>query len=108
MRRWIGWCSVTNSGSAAPVLDAVVVGGEAVGDAPEDGLGAAAGVDFAVDAADVGLDGVRAEVGQPGDVGVVFALGDEGEDLGFAVGEAFAASGPVLSRRGPFTGSADR
>jgi hypothetical protein len=52
-----------------------------VGDAPEDGLGAACDVDLAVDGADVGLDGVGAEVGECGDLGVAAALGDQGEDL---------------------------
>jgi len=51
--RWLG--------AAAPVVDAVVVHAESVLDAPEDGLGAAGHLDLAVDTADVGLDGVRAE-----------------------------------------------
>ena len=45
----------------APVIDAVVVGQESVGHAPQHGLGAAAHADLAVGGADVGLDGVLAE-----------------------------------------------
>ena len=81
------------SGSAAPVVDAVVVGGEAVADAPQHGLRPAGDADLAIDRADVGLDGVGAEVGQCRDLGVALALGDQGEDLRLAVGEAFARPG---------------
>ena len=83
------------SGAAAPVIDAVVVGGEAVVDAPQHRLGAAADVDLPVDRADVGLHGVGAEEGQGGDLGVALALGDQGEDFGFPVGQALAATRPV-------------
>src|SRR5664279_283560 len=88
-------CLAAWSGPAAPVVDAVVVGSEPVPDAPEDGLGAATDLDLAVDRADVGLDGVRAEEAQRSDLGVVLALGDEGENLGFAVGESLASARPV-------------
>ena len=53
-----------SSGAAPPVVDPVVVGHEAVLHAPQDGLGATGHIDLAVDRADVGLHGVRAEVGQ--------------------------------------------
>ena len=81
------------------MFDAVVVGSEAVVYPPEDGLGSAADVDFAVDRPDVGLHGVGAEVGQPRHVGVALALGDEGEDLGFSVAETFASPGPIKADR---------
>ena len=96
------------SGSAAPVVDAVVVGGEAVVDAPQHGLGAAGDADLAVDGADVGLDGVGAEEGQRGDVGVALALGDQGEDLGLTVAQALAAAGPVEPVRAAGLGRAGR
>src|SRR5215203_985846 len=92
------------SGSASPVVDAVAIWCEAVSDSPEDGLGAAVDADLAVAAADVGLDGVGAEVGEPGHVGVAEALGDEGEDLGLAVGQAFAAARPVQAVGGAWPG----
>ena len=50
---------------------------------------------LAVGRADVGLDGVDAEVHQLGQLGVGLALRDEGDDLGLAVGEAFGATGPI-------------
>ena len=53
------------SGSAAPVVDAAMVGLEAVVDAPQHGLGAAVGTDLAVGGADVRLDRVDRQVGQP-------------------------------------------
>ena len=83
------------SGPATPVVDAMVVGGETVSDAPQDGLGAAGHVDLAVDGADVGLDRVRAKESRGGDLGVTFALGDQREYLGFPVSEPFVSAGPV-------------
>jgi hypothetical protein len=77
------------------VFDAVVVGGEAACDTPENGLGAAGDVDPAVDGADVGLDGIGAEIGQSGDVGVVFALGDQRQDLRLSITEPFTSAGPI-------------
>jgi hypothetical protein len=74
-----GWKDGSRLG--APGGDAVAVGGESVGDASEDGLGAAGDVDLAVDGADVGLDGVRAEVGQCGAFRVAAALGDQRRGL---------------------------
>ena len=70
---------------------------EAVFHTPQDSLGPTADVDLAVDGADVGLDGVRAEVGECGDLGVAPALGDQGEDFCFAVGEAFSATSTMPS-----------
>src|SRR6476620_7631902 len=87
------------SRAAAPVLDAAVVGGEAVVDAPEDRLGAARDVDFSVDHANVGLDGVWAEEGEDRHLRIAPSLGDQCEDLRFAVGEAFSAPRPVQSVR---------
>src|SRR4051794_6658931 len=92
------------SGTAAPVLDPVVIWREAVPDAPEHRLGPAAGADLAIDRADVGLHRVRAEVGQVRHLGVAHALGDEREDLRLPVGEAFAATRPVQPRRTPRPG----
>src|SRR5687768_8351023 len=66
------------SGSSAPVFDAVVVGCEAVTNAPQNRLGAAGDLDLAVDGSDVGLDGVRAEMGQGCHLGVAVALSDQG------------------------------
>src|SRR6476620_11664865 len=85
------------SGAATPVVDAIVVSGESVSDAPQDGLGAAGHLDLAVDGADVGLDGVRAKESRGGDLGVAFALGDQREYLGFPVSEPFVSAGPVLA-----------
>lgn len=89
-----------------PVVDAVVVRGEAVADA---GLGAAGRADLAIDGADVGPDRVGAEVGEAGDIRVALALGDEREDLRLAVGDALEASGPVQAgrTRGAAAGVAD-
>src|SRR3954464_15714951 len=47
----------------APVVDPVVVGGEAVVDAPQDCLGATGDTDLAVERADVGLHGVGRQIG---------------------------------------------
>src|SRR5215212_2945886 len=80
--------------TALPVFDAVVVWREAVFDTPEHGLGSAADADFAVDRADIRLHGVRAQKGEPCDVGVAHALGDERQNLGFAVAEPFSAPWP--------------
>ena len=77
------------------MLDAVVVGQEPVVHAPQHGLGAAVDVDLAVERADVGLDGVGAQVGQGGDLGVALALGDQRQDLRLAVGEALSPAGPL-------------
>lgn len=82
------------------MVEAVVVGGEAVVYAPEDGLGAAGDADLAVGGANVGLDRVRAQVGELGDLGVAFSLGDQGQDLALAVAQPFAAPGPVQPGRG--------
>src|SRR6476620_9485905 len=91
------------SGPATPVVDAMVVSGESVSDAPQDGLGAARHLDLAVDGADVGLDGVRAKESSGGDLGVAFALGDQREYLGFPVREPFVSAWPVQAdcRTGP-------
>ena len=78
---------------AAPLVDAAVVGGEAVVDSPEDRLGATCYRGLAVDPADIGLHGVGAQVGQGGDVGVAFALRDQREYFRFTVGEPFTAAG---------------
>ena len=51
--------------------------------------------DLAVGGADVGLDRVQAEERRRGDLGVALALGDQGEDLRLAVGEALGPAGPV-------------
>jgi hypothetical protein len=80
-------------------FDPVMVGGEAVRDAPQHCLGTAADVDLAVDRADVGLDRVRAQERQPCDIRVALSLGDQGEDLRFAVGQTLAAAGPVQTGR---------
>ncbi len=85
---------------AAPVVDAVVVGSEAVVHAPEHSLGAAGDVDLAVDGADVGLDGIGAEEGQRRDVGVALALGDQSQDLGLAIGQSLVPAGPVQTHGG--------
>src|SRR4029079_19554120 len=84
-------------GPAPPVFDAVVVRREAMTDAPEHGLGSAADLHLAVDRPNVGLHGVGAQVGQPCHVGIALALRDESEDLGLAVAESLAATGPVKS-----------
>src|SRR6476646_1723165 len=63
-------------------------------------LGAARDVDFSVDHANVGLDGVWAEEGQDRHLRIAPSLGDQCEDLRFAVGEAFSAPRPVQSVRG--------
>ncbi len=76
-----------------------MVGREAVRDAPEHGLGAAGHVDLLVNAPDIRLHSVGAEVGERGDVSVALALGDEGEDLGLEVGESFVPPGPVKAPR---------
>ena len=68
---------------------------EPVVDAPQHGVGSAGHADLAVGGADVGLDGVDAEVHHLGDLGVGPALRDEREDLRLAIGEAFGAPGPV-------------
>src|SRR5918912_1059740 len=86
------------SGAVAPALDAPVVRSEAVLHAPEDRLRATAGVDLAIDRADVGLHGVGAEVGQVGYLRVAHPLGDERQDLGFAVGQPLASAWPVEPR----------
>ena len=70
-------------------------------DAPENGLGSAADVNFAVDRPDVGLHGVGAQVRQPCHIGIALALRDESEDLGLAVAESLAAAGPVKSDGAP-------
>ena len=80
------------------MFDTVVVRSEAVLDAPQDSLGPAADADLAVDRADVGLHGVGAEIGQRRDLGVALALGDESQDLGLAIAEAFASAGPIQPR----------
>jgi hypothetical protein len=64
------------SGPSAPVFDAVMVRGEAVVNAPQNRLGATGDVDLAIDRSDVGLYGVRAEVGECCYLSVAFALGD--------------------------------
>ena len=86
------------SRTAAPVVDAVVIG-PAVLDAPQDGVRSRGHADSSVRGADVGLDGVDAEVHDRGDLDVGLALRDERKDLGFAVGEALAASWPIQSNR---------
>jgi hypothetical protein len=63
------------------VVDAVVVGFEAVVDAPEHGLGAAGRADLPVGAADVRLDRVLRQVAEGGDLGVALALRDQRQDL---------------------------
>jgi hypothetical protein len=45
---------LARSGPSAPVFDAVMVGGEAVANAPQNGLGAAGDVDLAIERSDVG------------------------------------------------------
>ena len=82
-------------GAAFPVLDAVVVGIEAVPHAPEHCLGPAGRIDLAVQVANVGLDGVRAEMGQPRDLRVALPLGDQREDLRLPVRQPLGTSGPV-------------
>lgn len=52
-----------------------------------DGLGATANIEFAVDVAGVDFDGVGGEKEFVGDLAVGEAVGDEGEDFEFAVGE---------------------
>src|SRR5437879_6145226 len=65
-----------------------VAGGDQPGLIGEcDERGAVAAVEFAQDVADVGLCGERADDEPPGDLGVAEALGDEAEDLAFAVGQ---------------------
>src|SRR3954452_20147078 len=83
------------SGSVAPVVDASMVGAEAVLDTPQHGLGAAGDADLAVRGADVGLDRVRTEVGERGDVVVRFALGDQREDLRLTVAESLRFARPL-------------
>src|SRR5947209_6886997 len=66
-------------------------------ESPQHGPGAAVDIELAVDRADVGLDGIRAQVGQPRHVGIALALGDQRENLRLALAESLAATGPVLS-----------
>src|SRR5690349_19241803 len=77
------------------MLDPVMVRREPVLDAPQHRLRPAGDVDLAVDAANVGLDGVGAEIGQLRDFGVAFALRDQRQYLGFTVAEALAPPRPV-------------
>src|SRR5690349_17996000 len=91
--------SSATSRTAFPVLDAVVVRRETVLDTPEHGLSPAGHADLAVDRANVGLHGVGTQISQPRHVGVALALGDECEDLGLTVAEAFAAARPVQAGR---------
>lgn len=49
-----------------------------------DGLGTVVDVEFGVDVARVGFDGVQGEVKAGGDLGVAQALGDEVQDFEFA------------------------
>ena len=84
-------------GSGPPVVDTAVLGLEAVLDTPEDGLGAAADAELSVGAANVRLDGVRAQIGQDADLAVALALSDEGQDLAFPLAEALRPPGPVLA-----------
>ena len=93
-----GECIPDVSGTAPPVLDSAVVGKEPIAHSPENGLGPAVDVDLAVEPADVGLDRVGTQVGQRRHFGVVLSLRDEGEDLRLAIGEPFAAAGPVAGR----------
>jgi hypothetical protein len=65
------------SGPSAPVFNAVMIGCEAVADAPQNRVRAAGNVDLAIDRSDVGLHRVRAEVGQRCHLSVAMALGDE-------------------------------
>src|SRR4029079_8897568 len=83
------------SGTALPVGKAVMLRSQAVFDTREHALSTAADADLAVDRADVRLHGVGAQVREPCDVGVALALGDECQNLGFTIAEAFAASWPV-------------
>ena len=80
------------------MFDPAVVGPEAVVSAPQHRLGAVGDTDLAVGRADVGLDGVDADEHQLGEFGVGLALGDQGEDLGFTVGQTFDPSRPVAAR----------
>src|SRR4051794_12365356 len=83
------------SWSIAPVVDSPVVGAEAVLDPPQHRLGATADANLAVGRTDVGLDGVRAEVGQASDLTVRFALRDEREDLRLAVAQTLRLARPL-------------
>ena len=60
---------------------------------PQVSLGSTADSDLAVDRADVGLDGIRAEICQRGDLGVALALRDERQDLRLSIAEPFARRG---------------
>src|SRR5215218_7820411 len=85
------------SGPSAPVFDAVMVGGETGADAPQNRPGAAGDVALAIDRSDVGLHRVRTEVGERCHLGVALALGDQRQDLQFAVCEPLVLSWPVQS-----------
>ena len=63
------------------MVNAVMIRREAVMDAPEHGLRTTRDVDLAVDRADVGLHGVRAEEGECRHLGIALALSDQGQDL---------------------------
>src|SRR5215203_3820302 len=83
------------SGPSTPVFDAVMVGCEVVANAPLNRLGAASDVNLAIDRSDVGLHGIRAEVGESCHLGIAVALCDQRQDLRFALGEPLASSWPV-------------
>ena len=85
------------SGPSPPVFDAVMVGREAMADAPQNRLGAAGYGDLAIDRSDIGLHRVRTQVGERCHLGVAMALGDQRQDLRFAVCKPLAAAWPIQS-----------
>ena len=97
LKRWTRGCGPPRSGSSAPVFDAVMIGCEAVVDAPQNRLGTAGNADLAIDRPDVGLHGIRAEVGQRCHLSVALTLGDQRQDLRFAVSESLASPWPIQS-----------
>ena len=60
-------------------------------------MSATADFDLAVDRADVGLYGVRAQICLRCDLGIALALRDEGQDLRLSIAEPFAPAGPIES-----------
>jgi hypothetical protein len=77
------------------VFDAVLVWSAAVFDTPEDGLGSAAGIDFAVDRADEGLHGVGAEVGHLATTALLLPWVMSARISGLSIAETYAPPGPV-------------
>src|SRR6478735_2811796 len=71
---------------------------DAVTDRPGRRVRANAGIDLAIDVADVALDGVDRDAQACGDLAVRLAIGQEAQDLGLAWGERSRGGLPVSAR----------